>query len=151
MMGPLSIITFLPALGALALIFVPQRAERALRLAALAVTLMTFVLSIPLYFGFDGDAVDYQFEELVPWMPSLGAGYHVGIDGISLLLVLLTTFLMPIALASAWHAVQDRVKEFVITLLVLETGMLGVFVSLDLFLFYVFWEAMLIQIGRAHV
>jgi len=78
------------------------------------------------------------------WMPTLGVGYHLGIDGISLLLVLLTTFLMPIALLSAWHAIDDRPKEFVVTMLVLETGMLGVFVSLDLFLFYVFWEAMLI-------
>ena len=80
----------------------------------------------------------------VTFVPALGAGYHVGIDGISLLLVLLTTFLTPIALASAWHAIEDRVKEFVVTMLLLETGMLGVFVSLDLFLFFVFWEAMLI-------
>ena len=77
-------------------------------------------------------------------MPTLGVSYHIGIDGISLLLVLLTTFLTPLALASAWHAIEDRTKEFVITVLLLETGMLGVFVSLDLFLFYVFWEAMLI-------
>ena len=78
------------------------------------------------------------------WLPTLGVSYHVGIDGISLLLVLLTTFLTPIALASAWYAIEDRTKEFVITMLLLETGMLGVFVSLDLFLFFVFWEAMLI-------
>jgi NADH-quinone oxidoreductase subunit M len=78
------------------------------------------------------------------WMPTLGVSFHVGVDGISLLLVLLTTFLMPIALASAWHAIEDRTKEFVVTMLLLETGMLGVFVSLDLFLFFVFWEAMLI-------
>jgi NADH-quinone oxidoreductase subunit M len=77
-------------------------------------------------------------------MPSLGVSWHIGIDGISLLLVMLTTFLMPIVLASAWHAIEDRTKEFVISMLVLETGMLGVFVSLDLFLFFVFWEAMLI-------
>src|SRR5437879_7099104 len=77
-------------------------------------------------------------------MPTLGVTYHVGVDGISLLLVLLTTFLMPLALASAWGGIEDRVKEFVATMLILETWMLGVFVSLDLFLFYVFWEAMLI-------
>src|SRR5437879_8251192 len=77
-------------------------------------------------------------------MPTLGVSYHVGIDGISLLLVLLTTFLMPLALASAWGVIEDRFKEFVATMLILETGMLGVFASLDLFLFYVFWEAMLI-------
>jgi NADH-quinone oxidoreductase subunit M len=77
-------------------------------------------------------------------MPTLGISYHLGIDGISLLLVMLTTFLTPIALGSAWHAIEARVKEFVVTMLLLETGMIGVFVSLDLFLFYVFWEAMLI-------
>jgi NADH-quinone oxidoreductase subunit M len=77
-------------------------------------------------------------------MPTLGVAYHVGIDGISLLLVLLTTFLMPLALVSAWGSVEDRFKEFIATMLLLETGMLGVFVSLDLFLFYVFWEAMLV-------
>ena len=94
--------------------------------------------------SFDAATAEYQFEEYATWVPSLGVGYHVGLDGISLLLVLLTTFLSPIALASAWHAIEDRTKEFVITLLVLETAMVGVFVSLDLFLFYVFWEAMLI-------
>ncbi|MBI3635364.1 MAG: NADH-quinone oxidoreductase subunit M [Candidatus Rokubacteria bacterium] len=142
--GLLSVVTFLPTVGALALLFVPRAAERVLRLGALGVALATFVVSVPLYVRFDGSTADYQFEEMARWMPSLGASYHVGIDGISLLLVLLTTFLTPIALASAWHAIEDRTKEFVITLLVLETGMLGVFVSLDVFLFYVFWEAMLI-------
>ena len=99
---------------------------------------------MPLYVGFDGDSPDFQFDELLRWMPNLGVGYHVGIDGISLLLVLLTTFLMPVALASAWHDIEESTKEFVIAMLVLETGMLGVFVALDLFLFFVFWEAMLI-------
>ena len=107
-------------------------------------TLVTFALSVPLWTRFDGDSADFQFEEVARWMPTLGVSYHIGIDGISLLLVLLTTFLTPLALASAWHAIEDRTKEFVITVLLLETGMLGVFVSLDLFLFYVFWEAMLI-------
>jgi NADH-quinone oxidoreductase subunit M len=142
--GLLSAVTFLPLLGAVGLACVPRRAEREIRMGALIVSLVTFALSMPLYFGFDGEQVDYQFVEDARWMPALGIGYHLGIDGISLLLVLLTTFLMPIALASAWHAVEDRVKEFALTMLVLETGMLGVFVSLDLFLFYVFWEAMLV-------
>jgi NADH-quinone oxidoreductase subunit M len=142
--GLLSAVTFLPLLGAVGLACVPRRAEREIRMGALIVSLVTFALSLPLYFGFDGEQVDYQFVEDARWMPALGIGYHLGIDGISLLLVLLTTFLMPIALASAWHAVEDRVKEFAVTMLVLETGMLGVFVSLDLFLFYVFWEAMLV-------
>jgi NADH-quinone oxidoreductase subunit M len=144
MSGLLGAVTFVPALGALALVFVGRGRERALKVGALAVSLLALALSLPLYFGFDGGSAAFQFEEQRAWMPSLGVSYHVGIDGISLLLVLLTTFLTPLALASAWHAIEDRVKEFVITMLVLETGMLGVFVSLDLFLFYVFWEAMLI-------
>jgi NADH-quinone oxidoreductase subunit M len=140
----LSLVTFLPGLAGLALLFVPRHSVGALRNASLAVTIVTFVLSLPLYFAFDAGAVGYQFEENRRWMPSLGISYHVGIDGISLLLVLLTTFLMPLALVSTWGVIEDRFKEFVTTMLVLETGMLGVFVSLDLFLFYVFWEAMLI-------
>jgi NADH-quinone oxidoreductase subunit M len=140
----LSVVTFLPAAGALLLAFVPPRRVTVLRGGALAVALATLAVAVPLYTGFEAGSADYQFEEVAPWLPSLGAGYHLGVDGISLLMVLLTAFLSPIALASAWHAVDDRVKEFVVTLLVLETGMLGVFVSLDLFLFYVFWEAMLI-------
>src|SRR5712664_4234486 len=140
----LSVVAFPLTKTGLALLLVPGRRVGTLRVASLAISLITFVLSLPLYFGFDSDNPSYQFEEYRPWMPTLGVSYHVGIDGISLLLVLLTTFLMPLALASAWHAIEDRLKEFLITMLVLETGMLGVFVSLDLFLFYVFWEAMLI-------
>jgi NADH-quinone oxidoreductase subunit M len=140
----LSLITFLPGVAGIALLFVPRRSVGALRLASLAVTVLTFACSLPLYFGFDADAIGYQFEENRRWMPTLGVAYHVGIDGISLLLVLLTTFLMPLALVSAWGSIEDRFKEFTATMLLLETGMLGVFVSIDLFLFYVFWEAMLI-------
>jgi len=142
--GLLSAVIFLPLLGAVVLGFIPRRATRGIWAGGLAVALATLVLSLPLYFGFDGDQADYQFVEEARWMPALGIGYHLGIDGISVLLVLLTTFLTPIALASARHTIEDRVKEFVMTMLVLETGMLGVFVSLDVFLFYVFWEAMLV-------
>jgi NADH-quinone oxidoreductase subunit M len=142
--GLLSAVTFLPALGAAALLLAPRTAAVVLRGGALAVAVATFVLSLPLYVGFDGASAAYQFEEQVGWIPSFGVSYHVGIDGISLLLVLLTTFITPVALASAWHAIEERTKEFVVTMLLLETGMLGVFVSLDLFLFFVFWEAMLI-------
>jgi NADH-quinone oxidoreductase subunit M len=140
----LSVITFLPGIAGLGLLFVPRRSVGALRIASLAIAIVTFMLSLLLYVGFDADAIGYQFEETRRWMPTFGVSYHVGIDGISLLLVLLTTFLMPLALASTWGVIDDRFKEFVTTMLVLETGMLGVFVSLDLFLFYVFWEAMLI-------
>ncbi|HSF07100.1 MAG TPA: NADH-quinone oxidoreductase subunit M [Methylomirabilota bacterium] len=143
-LGLLTAVTFLPAVGALLLAFVPRRHEGLLRGGALVVALATFALSVPLYVLFDGTSAAYQFVEYLPWIPTLGVGYHLGLDGISLLLVLLTTFITPLALGSAWHAIDDRVKEFVVTMLLLETGMVGVFVSLDLFLFYVFWEAMLI-------
>src|SRR5262249_13680375 len=106
----LSVVTFLPALGGLVLLFVPRTETGVLRRASLAVSVAAFVLSVPLYFRFDGNSADYQFEEFAAWLPSLGAGYHVGIDGISLLLVLLTTFLTPLALLGSWHAVEDRVK-----------------------------------------
>jgi len=142
--GLLTTVTFLPALGALGLALVPRGRERVHRWGGLAVATATFLLSVPLYTRFDPGVADYQFEEYAPWMPGLGVAYHLGVDGISVLLVLLTTFLVPLALASAWEAVAERAKEFVVTMLVLETGMVGVFVSLDLFLFYVFWEATLI-------
>jgi NADH-quinone oxidoreductase subunit M len=142
--GLLTVVTFLPLLGALAVLVVPRRLENVQRGVALLATIATFVVSLPLYVRFDGASADYQFIEHARWMPGLGVAYHVGIDGISLMLVLLTTLIMPVALASAWRSIDDRVKEFMVSLLVLETGMLGVFVSLDLFLFYVFWEAMLI-------
>jgi NADH-quinone oxidoreductase subunit M len=143
--GVLTVVTFLPALGALLImLLVPRRNEPALRWSGLAVSVATFVASLPLWTRFDAGDADMQFEETLRWMPGFGVGYHVGVDGISVLLVLLTTFLMPVALASAWRAIEDRTKEFVIAMLLLETGMVGVFVSLDLFLFLVFWEAMLI-------
>ncbi len=140
----LSIVTFLPAAGAVLVFLLPRRQEALTKAAALAVTVVAFAASLPLYWGFDSAVADYQFVELRAWMPTLGISYHLGIDGISLLLVLLTTFLMPLVLLSAWRAIESRWKEFAITMLLLETGMLGVFVALDLFLFYVFWEAMLI-------
>src|SRR5512132_3677146 len=111
---------------------------------ALGTRLLSFAVSVPLYTRLDASMSDYQFVEQGAWMPTLGVSYHLGVDGISLLLVLLTTFLMPLVLLSSWHSIERRWKEFAVTMLLLETGMLGVFVALDLFLFYVFWEAMLI-------
>ena len=142
--GLLTWVTFLPALGGLGLALVPRRRSDLARVVALAIAVAVFALALPLYLTFDGGRADPQFEERAGWMPTLGVSYHIGVDGISLLLVLLTAFLSPLALASAWHAVEERTKEFGIAMLILETGMIGVFVSLDLFLFYVFWEAMLI-------
>ncbi len=140
----LTAVTFLPAAGGLVLALLPRRHVAAVRWGALGVALATLALALPLYAGFDAGSADFQFEVQARWVPALGVGYHLGVDGISLLLVLLTAFLTPVALVSAWGAIEDRAKEFAVTMLLLETGMIGVFVSLDLFLFYVFWEAMLI-------
>ena len=138
-----SIVTFLPLAGALLLVFYRRESVKAIRTAALAVSLLTFACSLLLFFGFDGKAGTPEFVEHAPWL-GRGLDYHVGVDGISLFLVLLAAFLTPLALLSSRRAINDRVKEFSFFMLVLETGMIGVFVSLNLFLFYVFWEAMLI-------
>jgi NADH-quinone oxidoreductase subunit M len=140
----LSAVTFLPVLGVAVVFLLPRRAEGLVKLTALVTSLVTFAVSIPLFTRFDASLSAYQFVEQRAWMPTLGVSYHLGVDGISLLLVLLTTFLMPLVLLSSWHSIERRWKEFAITMLLLETGMLGVFVALDLFLFYVFWEAMLV-------
>jgi len=140
----LTVATFLPTVGAVLIVLIPRSRETLVKGAAVAVSIATFLVSVPLYLRFNPATATYQFAAQRVWMPSLGISYHVGVDGISLLLVLLTTFLMPLTLLSAWHAIESRWKEFAITMLLLETGMLGVFVALDLFLFYVFWEAMLI-------
>ena len=144
MMVPiLSLVTFLPLAGALLLIFFPADRIRLVRSFALGVAVLTFLLSLVLYFGFDSGTALPQFVEQRAWL-GRGIQYHVGIDGISLFLVLLTTFLMPVALLASWGGIGERVKEFSFFMLFLETGLIGVFVSLNLFLFYVFWEAMLI-------
>src|SRR5712691_108458 len=140
----LTLVTFLPTVGAVVVLLLPRRQEGTTKLVALVTTVVTFVVSLPVYFNFNPTVADYQFVEQRAWIPSLGVTYHLGVDGISVLLVLLTTFLMPLVLLSSWTSVEARWKEFAITMLLLETGMLGVFVALDLFLFYVFWEAMLI-------
>jgi NADH-quinone oxidoreductase subunit M len=140
----LSALVWLPALGAAALLLLDRRDERRLRQVALAVAVVTFLLACLLWIGFDRGEPGMQFEERRAWIPAAGIGYHLGVDGISLLLVLLTAFLAPLCLLSAWTQITTRVKEFLVAMLLLETGMLGVFVALDLFLFFVFWEAMLI-------
>jgi NADH-quinone oxidoreductase subunit M len=140
----LSMTIGLPLVGAFLLLFFPKEKPGAVRLFGLAVTILTFTVSLLLYAGFQNDAAGMQFQEQIVWVPSFNISYHVGIDGMALLLLLLTTFLTPLALLCSWKSVSDRVKEYTIMILLLETGMLGVFTSLDLFLFYVFWEAMLI-------
>jgi NADH-quinone oxidoreductase subunit M len=139
----LSLVTFLPLAGAMLLLFLPRENKGLLYGVAVAVAAAVFLLSLPLYFDFDAAMADPQFVERANWL-GLGIEYHVGLDGISLYLVLLTTFLMPLGLLASWSYIQERLKEYLFFMLLLETGMIGVFVSLNLFLFYVFWEAALI-------
>ena len=139
----LSFVAFFPLLGAILLMFIPKDKKGALYTISLAIAFITFAVSLLLYFNFDAKTADPQFVEKGAWL-GYGINYHLGIDGISLFLVLLTTFLMPIALLSSWSYIQERIKEYLIFMLVLETGIIGVFLALNLFLFYVFWEAMLI-------
>ena len=141
----LSLITFLPLAGVFLLLFIPSENKGLLRGFTLAVTVVTFLASLPLVTGFVTNA-DYQFVMKMPWIQAgpFKMNYHVGIDGISLWLVMLTTFIMPIAVLSTWHAVEEKVKGYMACLLLLQVGMLGAFISLDLFLFYIFWEVMLI-------
>jgi len=140
----LTLITFFPLLGAAILLFADKEKKETLRWITLGVTLLEFIFSLPLFFQFRLDTPAMQFVEKVPWIPEYGMNYFLGIDGISLFLVLLTTFLTLVSVIACWKDIQDKVKEFMICVLFLETGMIGVFVSLDLFLFYVFWEVMLI-------
>jgi NADH-quinone oxidoreductase subunit M len=137
---------FVPTVGALGLVLIPPDEVRQHRGVALAISVLTFALSLGLWAQFDlaPGAPEFQFEQLSRWLPSLGIGYHVGLDGVALLLVMLTTALTPVVILSAWKAIGDRVKEFLIAVLVLETAMIGTFAALDLVLFYVFWEAMLV-------
>ncbi len=147
----LSVVSFLPLAAALALLGVDQLARRAGGLAAsfwkigaLAASLLTFALSLKLWTGYDTTRADYQFVEHAPWLAEWGVNYFVGVDGISVLLILLTTFLQPIVLVAAWHDIQHSVKSFVFFMLALETGMIATFAALNLFQFYLFWELMLI-------
>ena len=140
----LTYLLFLPLVGGLLLLLINKEKENLIRYFGLAVSLVVFIISLLLYAGFDINNSDFQFVYKYLWIPNLNISYHVGIDGISLLLILLTTFITPLTLISSWKAINKKVKEFTFFMIMLEVGMLGVFVSLDLFLFYVFWEVMLI-------
>jgi NADH-quinone oxidoreductase subunit M len=136
----------LPLIGALLLLFVrnEEHGEQTIRAITLVVSGLVFAETLLLWSRFDAASSDFQFIERHDWIPSFGISYLVGVDGISLLLVVLTAFLTPIALLGSWESVHTRVRAFSIFILLLESAMIGVFVSLDLFLFYVFWDAMLI-------
>jgi NADH-quinone oxidoreductase subunit M len=139
----LSLLILLPLAGAIVTALLRREAVSLQKLVGLAVSLATFLLSTRLL-GVFRDTAQLQFEERYPWIPAWGISYHVGVDGLSLWLVILTTFLTPLCLLGSWRSIETRVREFVVFMLLLEAGMIGVFVALDLFLFYVFWEAMLI-------
>ena len=137
----------LPLAGAVLLLLIGNadgRRNGLIRWLALVLSLASFAVTLTLWARFDASSAEFQFVERVPWIPAFGIDYYVGIDGISLLLVVLTGFLTPIALLSSWESIERKVKEFSIFILALEAAMIGVFVSLDLFLFYVFWDAMLV-------
>ncbi len=143
----LSLVTFLPLVGALFCLVVngPKEAvDRNCRSAALITSLVTFVLSLVLWAQFDIAKPGFQFEEKLAWVPALHIGYHMGIDGISLFFVLLSTLLTPICILASWESIQSRVKEYMVAFLVLETFMVGMFCALDLALFYIFFEGVLI-------
>lgn len=140
----LAIVLLLPAIAALVLLAVPGTSPQAVRRLALAATLIVFLLSLPLAWSFPAGQEGFLYEVDLPWIPVPAIHFHIGMDGLSLWLVMLVTFLTPLALLASWHSIESRVKEFFFLMLVLETGMIGVFIALDLFLFYVFWEVSLV-------
>jgi len=143
----LTLTTFLPLIGALAILLIrgdEKIVARNARATALWTSLATFVVSVFLWVGFDNSTADFQFVEKVAWIPSFGLNYHMGVDGISVFFVILSTFLTPLCILASWEAIQHRVKEYMIAFLVLETLMVGMFCALDFILFYIFFEAVLI-------
>ena len=140
----LSIVIFLPLAGAIILLFLPRGSELLIKVVSLAASLLTFIISLKLFFDFKVGSGDFQFIERYEWLPDLGITYQLGIDGISLFLVLLTTFITVLCVYGSFGVIKEKLKAYMFCMLFLETGMLGVFCALDLFLFYIFWEVMLI-------
>ena len=140
----LSLAIFTPLVGALLILFIPRDRVALTRWVALGFSLVALAFSLALLPGFHADAPGFQYVEVVPWIPAFGIDYRVGVDGISLLLVILTTLLTSVSILASFRPITDRVKEYMISFLVLEVGMLGVFAALDLFLFYIFWEVVLV-------
>jgi NADH-quinone oxidoreductase subunit M len=141
----LSIVTYIPLVGALLIVFlIPKEKAGAIKAFATLIAAIDLVVSLPLWWAFDRAKDGYQFVEKASWIPSLGVNYHFGIDGISLVLILLTTIVGLIAIYCSYTAISERQKEYYVLLLLLQTFMIGTFCSLDLFLFYVYWEVMLV-------
>jgi NADH-quinone oxidoreductase subunit M len=140
----LSIVLFTPLGGALVLLFVGREKQNVIRWLANATAVLGFLVSLPLWFRYDPQGSTWQFVERMPWVPSIGAEYFLGVDGFSILLILLTTLMGAIAVLSSWTGITDRVKEYYVFMLVLQTGMLGAFMALDFLLFFLFWEVMLV-------
>ena len=140
----LSLILFTPLVGAVVLLFVSKKQEDLIRWIANLVAFAGFVVSVPLWFWYQPSGPQFQFVERAPWIPSVGAEYFLGVDGFSVLLILLTTLMGSIAVLSSWTAIKERVKEYYVFLLVLQGGMIGAFISLDFLLFFLFWEVMLV-------
>jgi NADH-quinone oxidoreductase subunit M len=138
----LSTVIFLPLAGVFCIFFL--RDENKIRIAALIAGILTLLVSLVLFFNFDSGTPLFQFGERLPWIPAYNIGYVLGVDGISIMLIVLTAMISPICVLCSWKAIEKRVKEFMICILLMETAMIGVFCSLDFILFYVFWEAMLI-------
>ena len=143
-MDLLSLLIFAPLVGAVLIALIPAKQTDTIKGTALIVTVIIFILALFLWAQFDVVASPMQLEVNVPWVTSLGIHYHLGIDGISLLLIMLTAVLMPLCILSSWNSITEGVKGYHISLLLLMSGMIGVFCALDLFLFYIFWEVMLI-------
>ena len=139
----LTLITFLPLLGGVILLFIPKENKKAIKTTALAVSFASLVLSLAMYALFQNGVPGFQFEEKANWIPSLGVSYHLGVDGVGMPMVLLTTLLSFLAILYSW-IIEERTKEYFALFLLLETGMTGVFVALDFVLFYVFWEVSLV-------
>ena len=139
----LTLITFLPIIGAILLAFFPKENEGAIKQTALAVAAADFLLSLSLWTNFDNSTHNMQFGLNISWIESWGINYHIGLDGISLLLYVMTTFLTMLCIIASWE-VKKHIREYMMAMLALSTGMLGVFISLDLFMFYVFWEFQLV-------
>ena len=143
----LSIVIFLPLLGVLFILLASgnnKSSEHNCKMLAMWVSCFTFVVSLLLYFGFDLNISGYQFEEHFDWIAGSGISYHLGVDGISMPFILLSTFLTPLSILASWHSIKHRVREFMIAFLVLETMMVGMFASLDMMMFYLFFEGVLI-------